>query len=86
MIYGSPALRARLREIYEQAEDAAAAELADPPGIRDRLVAAQLTAAHRLLMDVALQASLAGRPVDETIAGLRRQADEVFSALEPIAR
>ncbi|WP_163506373.1 TetR/AcrR family transcriptional regulator [Fodinicola acaciae] len=85
-LFGSAGLRSRLREIYEQAEQAVAAELGDPPDIRDRLVAAQLTAAHRLLLDVALRASLAEQPPDQILAELRRQANEVFTALEPIAR
>lgn len=85
-LYGSPALRARLREIFEQAEDAVAAQLGDPPDIRDRLIAAQITAAHRLLLDVALRASLAGRPPDDILAELHHEAEVIFTALEPIAR
>lgn len=84
MVYGSPALRSRLREIYEQAEDALAGEIANgEPGIHDRMVAAQVTAANRVLLHVALRASLAGRPRDEIIADLHQRADEAFNTLEP---
>ncbi|WP_433175538.1 TetR/AcrR family transcriptional regulator [Actinoallomurus sp. CA-150999] len=88
MITGSPALRARLRELQEQREDALAETLAAetgaaPDDIMPRAAAAQLTAVHRVLFQDVLRRTLAGED-DETIAAaLGDAAQQAFGLLEP---
>ncbi|GAA5160652.1 TetR family transcriptional regulator [Pseudonocardia eucalypti] len=85
MLFGSRALRARLREIHEQAEDALARVLAEQTGdagLTPRLVAAQLVATERLLLTEALRRSLAGEGADQVYAALAEASREAFERLE----
>lgn len=85
MLFGSRALRARLREIHEQAEDALARVLAEQTGdagLTPRLVAAQLVATERLLLTEALRRSLAGESADQVFAALAEASREAFGHLE----
>lgn len=84
MLFGSRALRARLREIYEQAEDALAQVLAEQTrdtGFTPRLVAAQLVATERLLLAEALRRSRAGESAGQVYAALADASREAFGRL-----
>jgi AcrR family transcriptional regulator len=88
LIEESPALRARLREIYDQQELALADVLAEAAGPRagileSRLAAAQLSAVHRVLMDEARRRSLEDENEEEFFRGLAATADRAFDLLEP---
>ncbi|GAA4634738.1 TetR family transcriptional regulator [Actinoallomurus vinaceus] len=88
MITGSPALRARLREIHEQRENALAETLAaetgaGPDDIMPRAAAAQLTAVHRVLFQEVLRRTLAGEDHETIAAALGDAARRTFDVLEP---
>ncbi|MEU8945303.1 TetR family transcriptional regulator [Streptomyces sp. NPDC048489] len=79
MITGSPTLAARLRELYQQREDALAAET----GARADALAPRAAAAHRTLFHRALDLTAAGRTNRRIADALMKEADEVVTLLEP---
>jgi len=86
MIENSPALAGRGLEMLYQREralgDAIAAETgADGP--RQRLAAALVSSAHRVLYEEGIRRSLAGQPRDEICAALAVAATAAFDLLEP---
>jgi len=86
MIEHSPVLTSRGLDMSHQSEralgDAIAAETgADGP--QQRLVAAVLSSAHRVLYAEASRRSLAGQPRDEICAALAVAATRAFDLLEP---
>ncbi|MGV9378770.1 TetR/AcrR family transcriptional regulator [Nonomuraea sp. NPDC003707] len=86
LVRDTPALRARLRQIHEQAEHALAAVLGDETGdagITTKLAAAQLAAVDRLLFFEGQRLVLEGRTSDEIFAILADTADRAFGLLEP---
>ncbi|MBY8884876.1 TetR/AcrR family transcriptional regulator [Streptomyces sp. PTM05] len=88
LLQDSPALRARLREIYDQQEQALAEALREAVGekggrLEPVLAAAQLGGVQRVLLDEARQRVLRGETEEEFFAGLARAAREAFDLLEP---
>ncbi len=88
LIDESPALRARLREIYDQQENVLADALAEAAGPRagtlePRLAAVQLAGVHRVLMEEARRRTLEGQDDEEFFAGLAASARIAFELLEP---
>ncbi|WP_020667003.1 TetR/AcrR family transcriptional regulator [Amycolatopsis nigrescens] len=86
MLDESPILLARLREMHEDRERALAEVLAEEtrdPGVTPRAVAAQLTAAHRVLFDEVLRRTLAGEEHDRIAAAVTDSARTVFALLAP---
>jgi AcrR family transcriptional regulator len=85
MLLGSPALRARLREIHEQrTEKLAAALIAD--GNEDlgaRFAAAQLSAVQRVLLDEVLRRIMTGTDHETIRDQLTEPATHAFDQLEP---
>jgi AcrR family transcriptional regulator len=86
MIENSPALAGRGLEMVYQREralgDAIAAETgADGP--QQRLAAALVSAAHRVLYEEGIRRSLAGQPREEICAALAVAATSAFDLLEP---
>jgi AcrR family transcriptional regulator len=86
MILSSPVLLSRVREMLDRREralgDAIAAETGtDSP--QQRLVAALLSSAHRVLAAEATERSLAGQPREEICAALAGAATQAFDLLEP---
>jgi len=86
MIENSPALIGRGLEMLYQREhalgDAIAAETgADGP--QQRLAAALVSSAHRVLYEEGIRRSLAGQPRDEICAALAVAAIRAFDLLEP---
>ncbi len=84
----SPALQARLREIYDQQEQAlteAITEAVGPGGgtLEPRLAAAQLASVHRVLMDEARRRRLEGQDDKRLFDGLADAARTAFGLLEP---
>jgi AcrR family transcriptional regulator len=86
MVGGSHALTSRRREIADLAEQALAAEIAAEAGgdsPRQRIVAAQLAAVHRVLFEEGTRRILAGEPGDEIGPALGEAARAAFDLLEP---
>jgi AcrR family transcriptional regulator len=86
MVGGSHALTSRRREIADLTEQALAAEIAAETGgdsPRQRIVAAQLAAVHRVLFEEGTRRILAGEPCDEIGPSLGEAAREAFDLLEP---
>ena len=86
MVGGSHALTSRRREIADLAEQALAAEIAAETGgdsPRQRIVAAQLAAVHRVLFEEGTRRILAGEPYDEIGPALGEAARAAFDLLEP---
>ncbi|MDI5965080.1 TetR/AcrR family transcriptional regulator [Streptantibioticus silvisoli] len=89
LIADSPALRSRLREVYDQQEQALAAALTEAVGpggglLEPRLAAAQLAATLRVLMEEARHRTLADeRDDDAFFSGLAALAGQAFTLLEP---
>ncbi|MEU1392291.1 MULTISPECIES: TetR family transcriptional regulator [unclassified Nonomuraea] len=86
MVRDTPVLRARLRQLHDQAEARLAALLAeetDDPGLTPRLVAAALAAVERLLFDEAQRRVLAGEGPDQIFAALARIARQAYDLLRP---
>ena len=88
LIEESPALRARLREIYDQQEAAlfeALRTAADPPAdlLEARLAATQLAGVHKVLMEEARRATLRNQDDEEFFTGLAAAARQAFDLLEP---
>lgn len=88
MIAGSPALRARLRELHDEREAALARALAeatgtDPADLAPRVAAAQLAGVHRVLFDETQRRTLAGEPDTAIAAALAGEIDRAFTALAP---
>jgi AcrR family transcriptional regulator len=86
MVGGSHALTSRRREIADLTEQALAAEIAAETGgdsPRQRIVAAQLAAVHRVLFEEGTRRILAGEPCDEIGPALGEAAREAFDLLEP---
>ena len=86
MIISSPVLVSRVREMLDRREralgDAIAAETGtDNP--QQRLVAALLSSAHRVLAAEATERSLAGQSPEEICAVLADAATRAFDLLEP---
>jgi AcrR family transcriptional regulator len=85
MVAESPALRARLRELFEQREEALADVLIGPAGADEvfpRLAAAMIAGADRVLFGLALRLARDGRDDDEILAALAVAAEEAFDLLE----
>ncbi|MFF0574815.1 TetR/AcrR family transcriptional regulator [Streptosporangium saharense] len=88
MIADSPTLTARLRDLYEQREDALAqaltAEAAAASGdFTPRAVAALLAAAHRALFQQVMELTAAGRDHEEIAAIVAESSRLAFDLLEP---
>lgn len=86
LVRDTPALRARLRQIHEQAEHALATVLAGETGdagITPKLAAAQLAAVDRLLFFEGQRLVLDGRSPDEIYTILAETAERAFDLLEP---
>jgi AcrR family transcriptional regulator len=86
MVANSPVLAGRGLEMLHQREralgDAIAAETgADGP--QQRLAAALVSSAHRVLYEEGIRRSLAGQPRDEICAALAGAAARAFDLLEP---
>ncbi len=82
----SPALRARLREIYDQQEQALARTLVEEvgaEGVSPWVAAAQLSGVQRVLFHEARRRSEAGQDEEEFFTGLAEAAREAFGLLEP---
>ncbi|KAA2263728.1 TetR/AcrR family transcriptional regulator [Solihabitans fulvus] len=85
LITESPVLRARLREIHEEREDALAAVLlAEDPehGGTARMVAATLVTVCRVLLDEVFGRTLAGESNEEIAAALVPVAEHAFGLVE----
>jgi AcrR family transcriptional regulator len=86
MIVSSPVLIGRVREMLDRREqalgDAIAAETGTD-GPQERLVAALLASAHRVLAAEASGRSLAGQPREQISAALAGAATRAFDLLEP---
>lgn len=88
VVEDSPALRARLREMFDQQEEALARTLAQEVGERagrlePRLAAAQLAGVQRVLFHEAHRRVLAGEPGERFYAGLEDVARAAYAMLEP---
>ncbi len=84
----SPALRARLREIYDQQEQALAEALTEAAGeaagpLESRLAAAQFASVLRVLMEDGRRRSLAGEDEDTFFTGQADAARWAFEQLSP---
>ncbi|MCQ4042374.1 TetR/AcrR family transcriptional regulator [Streptantibioticus rubrisoli] len=82
----SPALRTRLREIYDQQEQALARTLIEEvgaEGVAPRVAAAQLSGVQRVLFHEARRRCEAGQDEEEFFTGLAAAAREAFGLLEP---
>ncbi|MEU9155332.1 TetR family transcriptional regulator [Streptomyces sp. NPDC048417] len=89
LVRDSPRLRSREREIDDEKEKALAAELAattgaSPNDLASRLAAAQLAAAHRVLVGLMRCWMLDGVPVAEADRRAAAAATQAFGALEPL--
>ncbi|MCX4457444.1 TetR/AcrR family transcriptional regulator [Streptomyces sp. NBC_01340] len=89
LVRDSPRLRSREREIGDRGEEALAAELAAatgaPPGdLAACLAAAQLAAAHRVLVGLMRRWVLDGVPTAEADRRAAAAAADAFGALEPV--
>jgi AcrR family transcriptional regulator len=86
MVLSTPVLRARLHQLYEQAESELAAVLVEETGdtgIVPRLVAAALADVERLLFHEAQRRVMDGEEPDQIFAALAGTAREAFDLLEP---
>ncbi|MGW5312473.1 TetR family transcriptional regulator [Nocardia thailandica] len=88
MIAGSPALRARLRELHDERENALARALAEatgaaPDDLAPRVAAAQLAGVHRVLFEETQRRTLAGQDDAAIAAALADEVDRAFAALAP---
>jgi AcrR family transcriptional regulator len=86
LVVESPALRARLREIYDQQEEALADTLIEEVGangVAPRVAAAQLSGVQRVLFHEARRRVEAGQDEEEFFTGLAAAAREAFALLEP---
>ena len=88
VIDGSPALRARLRELFEKREQLLAHTLArethsDPRALTPRVAAAELIAVQRALFDEAHARAAVEEPEERRSSALRTAAEEAFALLEP---
>ena len=86
MILSSPALTGRAREMLDQREQALGDAIAAETGTdnpQQRLVAALLSSAHRVLAAEATERSLAGQSREEICAVLAGAATRAFDLLEP---
>lgn len=88
MVRDSPALTASERSMLNAQEQALAAELARGPGdVEMELAAAALASVFRVLYYEGRRRMLDGEPTDETVAALRRLAqdgfDRIAAALPP---
>ena len=86
MIEGSPVLASRGLEILAQRERALSDAIAAETGadtVQQRVVAAQLSAPHRVLGAEASRRSRAGQPRAEILQVLARESERAFDLLEP---
>jgi AcrR family transcriptional regulator len=86
MIENSPALAGRGLEMLYQRERALGDAIAAETGIdgpQQRLAAALVSSAHRVLYEEGIRRSLAGQPRDEICAALAVAATMAFDLLEP---
>ena len=86
MIENSPVLASRGLEMLYQRERALGDAIAAETGVDDpqqRVVAAMVSSAHRVLYEEGSRRSLAGQPRDEICAALAVAADSAFDVLEP---
>ena len=86
MIEGSPVLAGRGLEILAQRERALSDAIAAETGadsVLQRVVAAQLSAPHRVLYAEASRRSQAGQPRPEILRVLARESERAFDLLEP---
>jgi AcrR family transcriptional regulator len=86
MIEGSPVLLSRALEIQAQRERALGDAIAAETGtdtVSQRVVAAQLSAVHRVLTAEATRRSQAGQPRAEILAVLAAESQRAFDLLEP---
>ncbi|MEV0586557.1 TetR family transcriptional regulator [Nonomuraea sp. NPDC050310] len=87
MIVDSPTLVARLRELMEQREEALArllaAETGDAEGTVSRLVAVQLAAPYRVLLQRIMELTLEGVDNARIAEVVGAAAREVFELMEP---
>ena len=86
MIEGSPVLTSRGLEILAQRERALSDAIAAETGtdtVQQRVVAAQLSAPHRVLGAEAGRRSRAGQPRAEILQVLARESERAFDLLEP---
>jgi AcrR family transcriptional regulator len=86
VVLDSPALRARLREVVEEAQDALAALFAEatgagPDDLRPRLTAALLVSAYRTAYAHSLRRLMAGEPAGAVNLEHARLVDDVFAAV-----
>jgi AcrR family transcriptional regulator len=86
MIEGSPVLASRGLEILAQRERALSDAIAAETGadtVQQRVVAAQLSAPHRVLAAEASRRSQAGQPRAEILQVLAEESERAFDLLEP---
>ena len=86
MIEGSPVLLSRALEIQAQRERALGDAIAAETGadtVQQRVVAAQLSAVHRVLAAEATRRSQAGQPRPEILEVLASESQQAFDLLEP---
>jgi AcrR family transcriptional regulator len=86
MIEGSPVLLSRALEIQAQRERALGDAIAAETGadtVPQRVVAAQLSAVHRVLTAEATRRSQAGQPRAEILEVLAAESQRAFDLLEP---
>jgi AcrR family transcriptional regulator len=86
MIEGSPVLLSRALEIQAQREQALGDAIAAETGkdtVPQRVVAAQLSAVHRVLTAEATRRSQAGQPRAEILEVLAAESQRAFDLLEP---
>ncbi|SEM26715.1 transcriptional regulator, TetR family [Nonomuraea pusilla] len=86
MVLGTPVLRARLRQLFDQAEAELAAVLAretGDTGLAPRLVAAALADVERLLFEEGQRLVLDGEESEHIFAALAGTARQAYDLLEP---
>ncbi|WP_171168065.1 TetR/AcrR family transcriptional regulator [Streptomyces sp. I05A-00742] len=89
IVYGSPALRARVREGAEELEAALTAAIAACPGgsapdPQPRMTAALAVAAYRAACAASLRRAFAGEPAEEVVLAHRALVERVFGELERV--
>lgn len=88
MIMESPTLRARLRELHEQSQEALAAVLADETGagredLLPKAVAGHLVTVQRVLFHEGFARGMNGEQEDDVAAALAPEARRLYDLLEP---